>query len=392
MFYNTNEGALTFYNEESDIGLQIGQEFYIRVYNASNSTINNGTPVYASGAQGDRVKVWTASATPHYEHIATENHIIGLATHDISANSEGYVTELGIVRGINVGTGWAAGDTIYVSSSGGELTNIRPEYPYEKIEVGILVRDSPLGNGFIFVKDSDNYFEVDLKNQDNQICYFDLNDKDGINARNKSYLELDTNNVVFNIVEKKIISSNFSVGGYGFSDAKQFCDAHEKLKDIEGECYISNIIFEMLLSGKTFYGTKTLNYKDWGTIEDWNKYKESYKTLFVDLDGTLVTNTSHQFPPYIGEGKPLQNNIDYLNKIYSIGRVKIVITTSRPKEYYQKTIDELESKKIPFDEVIMGLPHAQRILINDFARSNPYPSCSSLNIPRNTDNLEDYFK
>jgi len=247
-------------------------------------------------------------------------------------------------------------------------------------------------NGFIFVKDSDNYFEVDLKNQDNQICYFDLNDEDGINARNKSYLELDTNNVVFNIVEKKIISSNFSVGGYGFSDAKQFCDAYEKLKDIEGECYISNIIFEMLLSGKTFYGTKTLNYKDWGTIEDWNKYKEFYKTLFVDLDGTLVTNTSHQFPPYIGEGKPLQNNIDYLNKIYSTKRVKIIITTSRPKEYYQETIDELESKKIPFDEIIMGLPHAQRILINDFARSNPYPSCSSLNIPRNTDNLEDYFK
>ena len=160
LFYNTNEGALTFYNEESDIGLQIGQEFYIRVYNASNSTINNGTPVYASGVQGDRVKVWTASATPHYEHIATENHIIGLATHDISANSEGYVTELGIVRGINVGTGWAAGDTIYVSSSGGELTNIRPEYPYEKIEVGILVRDSPLGNGFIFVKpESPTHFE-----------------------------------------------------------------------------------------------------------------------------------------------------------------------------------------------------------------------------------------
>ena len=245
--------------------------------------------------------------------------------------------------------------------------------------------------GFVFVKDSDNYFEVNLTDQNNQICYFDLNKKDGINARNKSYLELDTNGIVSNIVEKKIISSNFSVGGYGFSSAEEFCKTYENLKDIEGECYISNIIFEMLLFGKTFSGTCTSNYKDWGTLDDWNKYKETYKTLFVDLDGTLVTNTSHQFPPYIGEGKPLQSNIDYMNKLYSTGRVKIIITTSRPKEYYQKTIDELKDKKIPFDDIVMGLPHAQRILINDFAKSNPYPSCSALNIPRNNDNLEDYF-
>ena len=245
--------------------------------------------------------------------------------------------------------------------------------------------------GFIFIKDSDNYFEVEVNTTDNQICNFDLNKEDGINARNKSYLDLDTNNIVLNIVEKKIISSKFSVGGYAFSDAKEFCSTYEKIKDIGGECYISNVIFEMLLCGKMFYGLETTNYKDWGTLSDWNKYKETYKTLFVDLDGTLVTNTSHQFPPYIGEGSPLQNNIDYLNKLYSTKRVKIIITTSRPKEYYQKTIDELKNKNIPFDDIIMGLPHAQRILINDFAASNPYPSCSALNIPRNNDNLEDYF-
>jgi hypothetical protein len=87
--------------------------------------------------------------------------------------------------------------------------------------------------GFVFVKDSDNYFEVNLTDQNNQICYFDLNKKDGINARNKSYLELDTNGIVSNIVEKKIISSNFSVGGYGFSSAEEFCKTYENLKDIE---------------------------------------------------------------------------------------------------------------------------------------------------------------
>ena len=29
-------------------------------------------------------------------------------------------------------------------------------------------------------------------------------------------------------------------------------------------------------------------YYDWGTLEDWNKYKNEFKTLFIDIDGTLL--------------------------------------------------------------------------------------------------------
>ncbi|MEJ7682686.1 MAG: hypothetical protein WKG06_33480 [Segetibacter sp.] len=36
-------------------------------------------------------------------------------------------------------------------------------------------------------------------------------------------------------------------------------------------------------------------YSDWGTIEDWDRFKRSYATLFVDLDGTLVKNSSWHF-------------------------------------------------------------------------------------------------
>ena len=49
-----------------------------------------------------------------------------------------------------------------------------------------------------------------------KFAYFDLNDMDDINARTKSYVDLDVNDVVTNIVEKKVISSTFSSGGYGF--------------------------------------------------------------------------------------------------------------------------------------------------------------------------------
>ena len=245
-------------------------------------------------------------------------------------------------------------------------------------------------DGFVFIKDSDGFYRCDVEER-NQVAYFDLNDMDDINARTKSYVDLDVNDVVTNIVEKKVISSTFSSGGYGFADAKEFCKTFEKLQDMDGECYISHIIFEMMLSGSTFYGTKTTDFKDWGTLDAWNKYKSQYKCLFVDIDGTLITNSSHHFPPYTGSGEPIENNIDYIAELHEQGKAKIVLTTSRPERLRQLTIMELQTKGIPFDELVMGLPHCQRVIINDFARSNPYPSCKAINIPRNTDDLMEYF-
>ena len=245
-------------------------------------------------------------------------------------------------------------------------------------------------DGFVFIKDSDGFYRCDVEER-NQVAYFDLNDMDDINARTKSYVDLDVNDVVTNIVEKKVISSTFSSGGYGFADAKEFCRTFEKLQDMDGECYISHIIFEMMLSGSTFYGTKTTDFKDWGTLDAWNKYKSQYKCLFVDIDGTLITNSSHHFPPYTGSGEPIENNIDYIAELHEQGKAKIVLTTSRPERLRQLTIMELQTKGIPFDELVMGLPHCQRVIINDFARSNPYPSCKAINIPRNTDDLMEYF-
>ena len=245
-------------------------------------------------------------------------------------------------------------------------------------------------DGFIFIKDSDGFYRCDVEER-NQVAYFDLNDMDDINARTKSYVDLDVNNVVTNIVEKKVISSTFSSGGYGFADAKEFCKTFEKLQDMDGECYISHIIFEMMLSGSTFYGTKTTDFKDWGTLDAWNKYKSQYKCLFVDIDGTLITNSSHHFPPYTGSGEPIEDNIDLLAELHEQGRARIILTTSRPERLRQLTIQELQTKGIPFDQLVMGLPHCQRIVINDFARSNPYPSCSAINIPRNQNNLTEFL-
>jgi hypothetical protein len=255
--------------------------------------------------------------------------------------------------------------------------------------VNALIEGNDL-EGFIFVKDSDNYYECDIT-EGNQVAYFDLNSEDNINARNKSYIQLDVNGIVTNIVEKNVISSTFSCGGYGFADAKEFSAAFNKLKDMQGECYISHIIYDMMLSGSKFSGLEVNVYKDWGTLDVWREYKKQYKTLFVDIDGTLVTNSSIQFPPYVGSGSPLTNNIECLRNLHNEGKIYIVLTTSRPEFLRDTTVEEMKRHNMPYDQLVMGLPHCNRIVINDFAKSNTYPSCGAINITRNYDNLSDYL-
>ena len=160
---------------------------------------------------------------------------------------------------------------------------------------------------------------------------------------------------------------------------------------MEGECYISNIIYDLMLSGSKFYGLGVTSYKDWGTLDVWKEYKKDYKTLFVDIDGTLITNSSIQFPPYVGEGARLDNNVQYLQKLNSTGKVYIILTTSRPEFLREITEREMQRHGIPYNQLVMGLPHCKRIVINDFAKSNTYPSCEAINIPRNNDNLSEYL-
>lgn len=243
-------------------------------------------------------------------------------------------------------------------------------------------------NGFIYVKDSDGYFEFELNSEENQIAYYDLNKTGEIIACNKSYIKMENNKIVTNIIEKQVISSNYCVGGYGFNDSNLFLKIYEDTAKFSNECYISNIIFEMILQGDIFIGKETSKFKDWGTLEDWKKYCSNFSTLFIDLDGTLITNTSEYIYPYTCTGTPIEENIKFIRDKYKTGNCKIIITTSRQESFRMETIDELKKYEIPFDHLIMGLPHSKRYIINDFSETNSYPTAIAINVERNKNNLK----
>ena len=73
-------------------------------------------------------------------------------------------------------------------------------------------------------------------------------------------------------------------------------------------------------------------------------------------------------------------------------RAMIIMTTARPESSRKITEEQLERVGLKYDKLIMGLPHAKRIVINDFAASNIYPSCSAINLHRDTEKLREFIR
>lgn len=131
--------------------------------------------------------------------------------------------------------------------------------------------------GEIYIKDVDDYFLAENL-EPNQVCTYSLDDIENITPGNKSYIRKNENNEVLTIVEKKVISSNFCCGLYSFDSAEEFVNTFKNIKNIvDGEIYISHVIFKMLLNGKNFTNNQVKNFIDWGTQKDWDNFNYYYK-------------------------------------------------------------------------------------------------------------------
>ena len=93
------------------------------------------------------------------------------------------------------------------------------------------------------------------------------------------------------------------------------------------------------------------------------------KTIFSDIDGTLV----HQVPfesndPF--KSKALPGVVDKMISWFKSGH-HIVLTTARPESLRHETIQEMDILGIPFNQLVMGIGRAERILINNKSDKNP---------------------
>lgn len=250
-------------------------------------------------------------------------------------------------------------------------------------------------HGPIFIKDCDTFIEfAGPVTECNGIAVAKLDDYPNIrNVSGKSYVKANEHGIIQSIVEKQIVSNIFSVGGYQFKDADAFTKtAIQLLSTTTQEVYLSNVIDLMISNGEVFETLPTSKFIDVGTADDWIAFNRQHPVLFVDIDGVLVKNQSRYGSNKFGSPVTILNsNVNFLLEHQAAG-AQFIFTTSRQSEFDTETNTLLQQLGFINYRLVSGLNTTNRILVNDFDYSNPYPSASAINIKRNNEDLERYFK
>jgi hypothetical protein len=262
--------------------------------------------------------------------------------------------------------------------------------------------------GPIFLKDCDNQFACDIPGTDAIGTLEISKDMQSLNVpAGKSYADIDCEGKINNIVEKVILGPNFCVGGYSFADAKNFVEYVTKARNFQRISYatkvelaVSDVVWLKIISSHllinddeaanaqaTFVSLPVSDYEDWGTVQAWEAYNRTFRSLFVDIDGTLIKNSGAYFKPNWGMKPPLDRSVAHIQELYKKGRTQIILTTSRTEAFREVTEKQLKEAGIPFDHIVFGMLHCQRVLVNDYAKTNPFPSASAVNLRRDGDEL-----
>lgn len=97
--------------------------------------------------------------------------------------------------------------------------------------------------------------------------------------------------------------------------------------------------------------------------------EKGYKTIFSDIDGTLIEQLPfEELNPNVANVLPGVK--EKMNEWYEAGHY-IVLTTARPEELREITIEQMKNAGIPYHQLVMGIGRDERILINNNAKNTP---------------------
>lgn len=109
---------------------------------------------------------------------------------------------------------------------------------------------------------------------------------------------------------------------------------------------------------------------------DLNDLSRLNKTWILDIDGTLLKHNGH----LIGEEILLPGVEQFFKHIN--GDDFVVLMTARPEIYRSQTEAALRLHQIVWNILIMGVPHGERILIND-RKPSGLKTAYAINVSRN---------
>jgi hydroxymethylpyrimidine pyrophosphatase-like HAD family hydrolase len=110
--------------------------------------------------------------------------------------------------------------------------------------------------------------------------------------------------------------------------------------------------------------------------------ESSPKTIFCDIDGTLLKHTGDIVKNYLDVPKILPGVLENIKQWEKLN-YKIILVTGRKECIREITVKQLQSLGIVYDQLIMGLPNGARILINDKKPNSELNTAFAVNLVRN---------
>lgn len=242
------------------------------------------------------------------------------------------------------------------------------------------------------VKDSDNYIKINLDGNDNYVAGIDIQSfpREVERLTAKSFLKINDQKIITDIVEKQIVSNYVSIGMYGFDDADLFAKAYEHLKNnksIENEIYLSHLISYLIGTQKRVYSyVEADDYEDWGTSEDWYAILNKKRTYMINVENILLKQNQ-----YCYDGKYIFNedNLRELKALSDEGAQIILLSSTDEKE--SRIIEKhIKGLGIRIHGIISNCYMSYQTLIKGFSTEIPYPACECINV-KNGEKIEDYL-
>jgi len=106
------------------------------------------------------------------------------------------------------------------------------------------------------------------------------------------------------------------------------------------------------------------------------------KTIFCDIDGTLIKHHGNLTKAMQNPGELLEGTIETLNNWEKKG-YKIILTTGRKESMRACTEKLLFDLGIFYDYLLMGIGGGERVLINDKKLNSEDDTCFAYNLVRN---------
>lgn len=212
------------------------------------------------------------------------------------------------------------------------------------------------------------------------------------NSNKDSYAKIVDNKII-KIVEKDPISEDALIGVHYWRRGKDFVSsATLSLMDHawdKKESYISETYNHLINEGMHIqpYTIPNNEYICLGTPEHVDEYigkvKEFYtekpKTIFCDIDGTIIKHV-HRFSEVGKDPAQILPGVREKFDEWDAKGYKIILTTARKESSRRLTEKQLSSIGLPWDYLLMGMTSGQRILINDKLISSDPDRAIAINV------------